>query len=452
MTGLFTTLNSATSGLRAQQTALQTTGHNLANANTVGYSRQRVTMEANVPHTAAGIGQIGTGVNISGITRITDNYVNDQLRQGNSALKRYETTSEMLGQLELIYNEPSETGLASQMSEMFNTWNYLAANPELDTSKTMVVRQSETFASTLNHMANQMDSLAGDAERQIGKQVEDFNSLTSQLVDLNKQIAEATVQGHRPNDLLDKQDRILADLNNIASVTVERDGLNRALVDIGEQPLVTIDKSVNLEINITEARVDVFIDGNDTIIDVERGSIRGLQDAHQVIQDKKTDLDHFAVTFAEQINNIHSDGEGDVFFTFTDPDNPTANNLQVNPSLVEDPPQIQAGFDSAVGDGSRAKAIADLQNKPDEEGSTLFNRYNDMVTDMGIEKQQADNMVANQTDLVALLEQRRESISGVDINEEVVNMIQFQSGFQANARVISTISEMLDTLINRTGV
>ena len=88
----------------------------------------------------------------------------------------------------------------------------------------------------------------------------------------------------------------------------------------------------------------------------------------------------------------------------------------------------------------------------DASGSTLFNKYNDIVTDMGITKQQADNMVANQTDLTALLEQRQASVAGVDLNEEVINMIQYQSAFQANSRVISTIAEMLDTLINRTGV
>src|SRR5699024_8450091 len=87
--------------------------------------------------------------------------------------------------------------------------------------------------------------------------------------------------------------------------------------------------------------------------------------------------------------------------------------------------------------------------KKDESGSTLFGQYNEIVTDMGIVKQQADNMVANQTDLTTLLEQRRDSISGVDFNEEVVNMIQSQSAYQANARAISVISEMLDTLINR---
>ena len=482
MTGLFNTLNTATSGLRGQQTALQTVGHNLANTNTEGYSRQRVTMAAGIPNTAAGVGHIGSGVVISGITRIADDYVNDQLRDGNSILERYETTSEMLGQLELIYNEPSDTGLATQMTEVFNKWNYLAANPELATAKTMVVRQSETFVSTLNHMGNQMNTLAKDTERQIQQEVKNFNGLTKQLYDTNKQIFEATVQGNRPNDLLDQQDRILADLNNIVGVKIERDNYNRALVSVSTEgedlELVTIDKSVEISYDILNATINVDIEANDTAIQVERGTIKGLQVALEVIEDKKADLETFANDFATAVNMIHAGGETDADNQFFNIAENETGLLSVNQKLVANPNLVNAGKDfgeeAIAGDGSRAKAIADLQMSGvggvyDEasmrfvpgngsvfsdkaQGSTLFNRYNDMVTDMGIEKQQADNMAANQTDLVALLDQRRESISGVDINEEVVNMIQYQSGFQANARMISVISEMLDTLINRTGV
>ena len=159
MTGLFGSLNTATSGLRAQQVGLQTTSHNLANANTVGYSRQRVTLEANTPQSYAGIGQIGTGVLLNGITRVTDDFVTSQLQNEQAALNRFQQESDIIGQLESVYNEPSTSGLGHQMSELFVSWGNLGANPESITSKTMVIRQTETFLDTVNHATNKMDDL-----------------------------------------------------------------------------------------------------------------------------------------------------------------------------------------------------------------------------------------------------------------------------------------------------
>lgn len=475
MTGLFGSLNTATSGLRAQQTALQTTSHNLSNANTDGYSRQRVTMNAAMPQDVAGVGYVGTGVQISGVTRITDDYVTTQLQNEEASLSRYTQKSDVLGQLEAIYNEPSETGLSNQLSEFFVSWSNLASNPELATSKTMVVRQSETFLDTMNHMGNQMEGLAQDTVREIEKDVLDFNSTAEQLHGLNKQVFNATVKGQSPNDLLDQQDRLVGKLTELAGVDVKRDGTGRAFVSLDGKDIVT-ENSLSQLTSDSEGQVSVVSEeGTEEAVALDKGSMKGLQEALDVVNEKRADLDTFAFNLATAVNTIHTDGiEGELTFFNIPSENNAAQTISINKTLVDDPAKLHAGrsLDNDVaGDGSRAKAIADLQNtslgmdtaewnynagtmsfENDPEGSPLFNHYNDMVTDMGIIKQQSDNMVANQTDLVALLEQRRESMSGVDINEEVVNMIRYQSAFQANSRVISVVSEMLDTLINRTGV
>src|SRR5699024_12022818 len=173
MTGLFGTLNTSTSGMRAQQNALQTTSHNLANSNTPGYSRQRVDMVSNMPQSLAGIGQIGTGVVIGGVIRITDEYVLTQFQNEEASLVRYHQKSDVLGLLEAIFNEPSSTGISHQMSEFFTSWNDLASNPESVTSKTMVVRQAETFLDTVNHSLNKMENLSKDTLGQIDKNVLD---------------------------------------------------------------------------------------------------------------------------------------------------------------------------------------------------------------------------------------------------------------------------------------
>src|SRR5699024_5230386 len=469
MSGLFGTLNTSTSGMRAQQNALQTTSHNLANANTIGYSRQRINMVSDMPRSLPGVGQIGTGVIIGGVIRVTDDYVINQLQNEEASLERYQQKSDVLGQLEAIFNEPSSTGISQQLSEFFTAWNDLSANPESVASKTMVVRQSETLLDTINHSLNKMENLSKDTFGQIEKNILDFNSAASQLKGINDQIFNATVKGEMPNDLLDKQDMLVRQMKNIAGVSVTKDKYGRAFVSIEEKSIVSDDTVSELKVN---EGMEFSVDNEK--VNIESGAIKGLQEAVDEVGQKNNEMKIFINNFVFAVNTIHQGGEegkGEQFFTEDE-----NGKLIVNLELVENPSSINVGKEigdgeKVAGDGTRAKAIFDLQNtmlslnsedwKYDEDtmkftsnpsGPTIFNHFNEIVTDMGITKQQSDNMLANQLDLTILLEQRRESISGVDMNEEIVNMIQYQSAFQANSRVISTISEMLDTIINRMGV
>ncbi|GAB2490520.1 flagellar hook-associated protein FlgK [Alkalibacterium psychrotolerans] len=500
MTGLFGTLNTATKGLNAQQTALQTIGHNVANANTSGYTRQRVTMQADFAQSVAGVGQIGTGVRVGNIDRVSDEYVTTQLRDAHSTTKRHESLSDIVGQLEAVFNEPSDTGLANQISEVFNAWNYLASNPEQSSARTMLVQTTETFTDTIHHMANSMDSLHNDTLNELDKAALDVNSTLEQLDKLNHQIWQASVRGYTPNDLLDHQDRLMSDIAGKVDISVERDQFNRVSIKADGQTLlnsnsrqelaVITDTNENGELFLANGERVMVPEGSDiklgslvmksadseevTLINTKTGTIRGTQEALEVISDSQTQLDGFALNFAKAVNLIHSnEGEGEPFFAINEEN--ASSTIRVTEVLRKNPENVVSGAsleNEYSGDGSRAQAIASLQNQAlsldsdswqlSEDGSmkiegngpssTLFSRYNSMVTEMGIVKQQEDNMLETQNALMQLLTQRRESISGVDINEEVVDMIKYSSAFQANSRVLQTISDMLDTLINRTGV
>lgn len=481
MAGLFGSLNSATSGLTAAQTVLQTISHNVSNANTDGYSKQKVSLETNNPFNKPGVGQIGTGVRVSGIIRIVDDAVIEQLRNENSSLERFETKSDALAQLEAIFNEPSKTGLSNNLSEVFASWTYLGSNPEVATAKTMVVQNSETMTDTLNHMSTQLESLHSGTLKNIEQDVLDFNSKLEQLDSLNKQISYSISGGQTPNDLLDKQDALLSEMSGLAGIEVEFDAMRQATVSIDNQVLLTPTSMQKLSVvketvaNGPEKGSIVLEDDESQVIDLSSGSAKGSQEALAVINQQVDNLNEFTYTFASAVNAIHSNnGEGESFFDLGEGTN-FAKNISVSANLVENPEEVNSGktlTDAAAGDGTRAQAIADLQNtklvyssevtfeydpetmkiKDQAGGTAVVNGYHDIVTEVGISKQQSDNMYSSQKDLVQLLDQRRQSISGVSMNEEVANMIQHQSAFQANSRMISTISEMLDTLINRTGV
>lgn len=500
MTGLFGTLNTATKGLNAQQTALQTIGHNVANANTPGYTRQRVTMQADIAQSVPGVGQIGTGVRVSNIDRVSDQYVNTQLREAQSTTKKHESLSDIIGQLEATFNEPSDSGLSNQISEVFNAWNYLASNPEQTSARTMLVQTSETFTDTVHHMSQSMDSLHKATLNELDKSALDANSTLKQLENLNHQIWQASVRGFTPNDLLDRQDQLLNDLAGKVDLTVERDRFNRVSVDVAGTTV--LDSSSRKELAVVTAKNDAgqpvlgskeVLEGTDlkvgsivikdpesgavTAFEPTSGSMRGTQEALEVISDMQAGLDDFAFSFAKAVNTIHSGGDnenGQVFFEELTERAGAASSIRTSQVLRQDPDKVVSGKsldNEYAGDGSRAQAIAQLQYQSlstnfdassynedtmqftkSSTGSTLFGRYNSMVTDMGIIKQQEDNMLETQQALTHLLTQRRESISGVDINDEVVDMIKYSSAFQANSRVLQTIADMLDTLINRTGV
>lgn len=500
MSGLFGTLNTATKGITAQQTALQTIGHNVANANATGYTRQRVTMQADFAQSVAGVGQIGTGVRVGNIDRVSDEYVTTQLREALSTTKGHESLSDIVGQLEAVFNEPSDTGLANQISEVFNAWNYLASNPEQASARTMLVQTTETFTDTLRHMSNSMGSLHTDTLKELDNAALDVNSTVEQLDKLNHQIWQASVKGFTPNDLLDQQDRLVSKIAGNVDVSVKRDEFNRVFLEADGQTLLNHNSRQELAI-VTERNEssEFFLangdqvnvpDGSEielgslvmksatsndvTLVKANTGTIKGTQDALTVINESQGKLDGFAQNFAKAVNLIHSnDGDGEPFFTIDEAN--ASSTIRVTDDLRKNPENVVSGtaLDNAYsGDGSRAQAIASLQNQAlsldsdswqlsgdgsmkiegNGPSSTLFNRYNSMVTEMGIVKQQEDNMLETQDALMELLTQRRESISGVDINEEVVDMIKYSSAFQANSRVLQTISEMLDTLINRTGV
>lgn len=506
MSGLFGTLNTSTKGLTVNQAALQTTSHNISNANTEGYSRQRVNMEASSPYTLAGVGQLGTGVNISSVVRVVDSYVNSQLRNETSHLERYQQKSEILGQLEAIFNEPSETGLSNSLNELFSSWDYLGSNPELTTAKTLVAQNAETLTDTLHHMSNQIESLYNGTISDIEKNVLDFNSKLEQLDALNKQIFNVSVKGQTPNDLLDKQEKLLGELAGISDISISTDEYHRATVSVDGQEILGTnslqklsvvtghDDEGNTIISKNGSTSETISSGGDYFpgqliivdesdagtvyfpIEINSGSIRGAQESLEKIDQSRQELNDLAFTLATAVNVVHSNnGEGTAFFDLG-ADGNYAANLKVNEEILKDPTKINAGAgltDSLSGDGSRAQAIGEIRNtlltfpadpdaieydpesmsiKNQTGGSTIANEYNGMVTQVGITKQQADNMTANQEDLVFLLQARRESVSGVSINEEVTDIIKYQSAFQANSRIITVVSEMLDTLINRTGV
>lgn len=469
MSGIFNILNTANTGLRASQTALQTVGHNIANANTEGYSRQRVELKAEKAYSLGGIGQLGQGVTMEAITRTVDDYVTKQIRGENGTFNKFNAKSEILSQMEIIFNEPSDTSLNFNLGEMFDAWTELSKNPEMLTSKSIVVEKSKVVATTLNHMATQLEGLENNTIELIEMDAKNFNSIVQSLDSLNKQIFNTSIKGLIPNDLLDQRDLLLKGLSGIAGFEADfsdKYGRVKIIVD-GQEVLDT--EGVQYTIYVkdiidgdpTSGKTgDIQLKSTKTTDSIDHiplsGRIAGYKDALAEIEEQIVGLNDFAKILANTINSVHRTGDSEQeVFTWED-DNVSAS-IQVNKELDIDNNKVNAGTgdNPAEGDGSLALKIAGLRNEKVvflNGDNTIEGAYNMMVTNIGISKQQSDNMVANQEVLLNQLVMRRESTAGVNIDEEVTDLIKFQKSYEANARVIQVLAEMLDVLINRTGV
>lgn len=229
MSGLFATFNIGKRGLFAQQKAIDVTSHNIANANTEGYSRQRATLETTRPfgmpsmNNQVGPGQIGTGVDVSCIQRIRDGFMDYQVRREKSTLGQYEARDKYLSEIESIFNEPSDNGLSNLIGKFFNAWDQLSKQPESSNARTVAAQQSAALADELNHTYNQLMSVKSNAQESIKQSVFDLNGMLDRLDKLNQQIMSVKVSGMEPNDLMDQRDLLLDQLSEKFNINVEAD-------------------------------------------------------------------------------------------------------------------------------------------------------------------------------------------------------------------------------------
>lgn len=530
MSGLFQTFNIARSGMYTTQTRLNIASHNISNATTEGYSRQKANVSTTIPNTIAGIGQIGTGVEINSITRTRDQYLDNQIQYENSLNGKFEAENTVFEQVEIIFMEPSDTGLNTVMNEMWTSWQEVSKSPENSNARTIVTQNALTFTDTINHIANQLDTVVKDAVNLSELKIYNANSILNQVNDLNEQIYRMKLRRFEPNDLMDQRDLLIDKLSNIidintkqnsfGSIEITNNETGKILLNLNPEELpevqlnvirdieqdglggytVTIAKNgdVNDVIKFTtstefEAGDIVLVDPStwdDAIIivleaNLTEGELAGQMSAIDNVRKYEDQVDKLVKALAMTINTIHRDDGFDLnggidFFVSSDATEINAGNITVNQAILDDVTLLNTGrtTTSPEGDGSRALAIAQLRNgmypindienfqtyidtnynqelmtlSPTTSGTTFDGYYKDIVAKVGIDAQTTERGIENQGNLLLQLNQRRESISGVSIDEEVANLVQLQTAYQANAKVMSTITIMLDTLINRMGL
>ncbi|MCX7695935.1 MAG: flagellar hook-associated protein FlgK, partial [Caloramator sp.] len=224
MSGLFNTFNVAKRGMQAQQTSLHVVSHNIANANTEGYSVQRANLKTTTPFgmpsltTSAEPGQIGTGVKVDSITRSRDEFLDFYIRKETSTLENYKAREQFLSQIETVFTEPSDTGIGTLLTRFWDAWQGLATNPESSTSRELVRSNATALCEGIRHNYTQLEDIESSVSDLIQNQVFEVSSMLKQIADLNEQIKAVTIGGKNPNDLMDRRDLLLDKISERFSI------------------------------------------------------------------------------------------------------------------------------------------------------------------------------------------------------------------------------------------
>jgi flagellar hook-associated protein 1 FlgK len=430
-------------GLMAQQRMIDTTGHNLANASTVGYSRQEATLAASramqlqVSGSATTTGaHLGSGVDVQGFRRIRDQFLDLQYRGQNTSLSNWQARAEALDSAELSLAEPGDNGINAQLVKFWKSWSDLSKAPDDLAAKQALVQQANALTDSIHSVREQMvmakdtamaqyDSIAGPGG--------DVEKIASELAGLNTTISQFLSNGDTPNDLMDRRDLLLDKLSSFGQISVTNlpgGSTNVSFVDSTSgttYPIVT-DQTASW----AGPPVGGWSPG---------GAMGGLLTAGQaggMIDGYLASIDSFANTLATSVNAAY----GASFFTTGAPEGAT---IAVAAPIQASPSTITSGS-GAPGSNDLALAVSQLRGSASIDGV-----YKAFVAKVGGDLNEAQRMQANAQVLTDSVEDRRQSVAGVSMDEEMSNLVRFQRSYQASARAMSTMDEMLDVLINRTG-
>jgi flagellar hook-associated protein 1 FlgK len=463
-------INTGRSGLVAAKAAIATTGHNITNANTEGFSRQRVQTEVAEPRGGQwGKNTIGTGTKISRIERINDEYIEKQIRNANRELSHFEEKDMSLRQIEDIFNEMNGDGLNRLISRFFNEFRKLSDEPESLAVRESVREATKAMVNDFHRLRREVDEVRRHLDSKVEGYSSEVNSYVSQVADLNKKIRALEPTGGPPNDLLDQRDVALKKLGSYLDITAHKDNHGNFNVDIrGVGPLIAGGESEHLYVERTSAdsqgkpeqAFDVKTSGSvpGTITHQIKGGKLGavMEVRDKTISTILSRLDEMAYTISASVNEIHKQGytpsgvKDILFFKPMAQKERAAEFLSLSDEIQDSIDNIAtAAIPEAPGDNRIAIAISRLQNQKmmNNGYSSADEWYNSIVSDVGVATSKNRFVLNQQKDIMNQLNKVRDQISGVSIDEETTNLLQFQHAFDASAKVIQVADELLKTVL-----
>jgi len=566
--GIFSSLHIGARSLYLNQLALEVTGHNIANVNTEGYTRQRVEQEAGVP-TTYGFGPLGTGVMLDQIIRTTDTFMANQVAKENQLLGQRMRENDVYQRIEKIFNEPDENNFSTILGNFFDSVNTLSFSPEDTSIRAVVVENGNVLAETINNFDEQLEDIRERIDEVIALQVSEVNAKTSQIAELNEKISRSEIGGnYQANDYRDEREKLVRELQEIMDVSVVPDGTSSNTLSVTIRGIALVHRNTSYDIEASlnsNNHYDIQTVSSGDILDIRGGEFKGYLDGRDTIvpyfQDK---MDTLSKAIIEEVNRIHSRGVGltgfssvtagnavssstaklnaagltftpqdgsfyiSVFdrdknlieqqqitfsasansledirasidamtnitatislsdqkltisadgassgmtFTFTDDSDTatgdtgdllmalgintfftgsSASDIEVNTVVEDNLDLIAAAKQLSPGDNANALDMVNLRGRltMSNNTSSFDDYYASIVGLAGTQAQQSNNQYETSKSIVELLQQRWQESVGVSLDEEVINMIKYQRVYQASAKFVAGVNEMLLSLFN----
>ena len=440
------------------QVAMNVTGHNIANASNPAYTRQRAVIQASLPMSSlAGVGNIGGGSQVVMIQRLRSTYVDAQRTNTQGNLGASTVLSQGLTQLQSLWNEGSGQGISTSVDALSSDLSTLSTQPDSLSLRQGVLDDAGALAQQIQQKYADLSNLQRQSDQQVGSAVDEINNLSSQVAQLNTEIAGQLAIGQQPNDLLDQRQAAvekLGDLSGAQSALMDNGMIN---LNIGGHWLVSQDRAASISSSPDAARPGLTVfswaDNGQVFTPVAGEAQAGLELRDQDIPDAMAKLDSLAVNLMADYNGLQAGGYalnaaapgGTQFFTGTG-----AQDIAVDPALAANPAALAAaGSPSAPGDGNQAAAMAALNGNPSPGlGQSYTDALATWASEAGSSAQLADQQHSTQQSLMTQLDSLTASISGVNINEEAINLSEYQQAYQAGAHYIAALDTMIQSLLS----
>ncbi len=499
-------LEIAKTAIFISQKGINLAGHNIANASTEGYTRQRIIIESVDPAVLAGRfgaiakGAVGGGAVTQSVEQVRNEYIDRALRKENSDMGQWATRTDEMEYIEALFNPTGNSSISSTLAAFFDSIQELSKDPVSKEIRTNVQQTAITLTETFNHYYSQLSELQSNMNDSMKVTVDRINEIVQSIAAYNKSIYSYELSGEKANDLKDKRNLLLDELSTLVDMDYSEDAQGRLSVSIGGTQVVNHTSFTLLEVVADQTGVvtgktgfyrvcvagAVDADGNPVELNYSSGELeayRQLRDGNSAddsgIPYLIDGLNTLARSIAEQFNAIHEtgftmaydsvasetgirlfdvplDGSGDPDYSKL-----TAGNFRLSSDVLNDVYKIAASdmlidlsaSNTQTANNIRALELAALTTQADIVAGTSFEGYlKNMTTELAVDSAHCQNMLDSQQAVVSNLETRKESVSGVSVDEEMITLMQYQHMFSAASRVINAIDEALDKLINGTGL
>jgi len=435
----FSGLYISISGMAANKAAMETAAHNMANVTTPGYTRQQIMLSSNNPYQSANFnGQVGSGVKVDGIRRMTDSYLEGRIQREQASADNWSNQSGLMNKIE---SNIASLNIPEVFNNFWNAWHGASLNTEQENGRFEVQEQAEGLIYTLKSASNQMEEIDQEIDDNISDQMKMVSNLGEQIAMLNKEISQSIAKGQQPNDLMDKRITVLREFVGITGASVVYNKDDTVSITLTAKPSPTAEAE---EIKIVDGIQFNDLPENADLV-VTNGSLYGLINVRDnELRSNKEYLDQIAKDLATEVNALHSVGytvNGDTGINFfTDPVT-GVKDLDLSTEVKANKNNIAVNGSTPEETGTSALNIYNL-------GTGITKEISNFIEEIGASAKSADFQNTSHQDIINEMDNMRAEISGISIDEELANVMQFQRAYEASAKVLSIMDSLLESLIN----